>query len=289
MKWIWLVIPVVVLGVGLLACTSKKNGHSGLGGTGERFSHTKSSAPKTIASKEIHAFSYQFSTAPLTEGHDQPIPYNPCTFTLQREADGVHFTGSGGGYTGYFALFEFATTVPFSALDDLQVLIDKHNVAAVNGVNETVQGITEEFTTRLRVTYASGEKIYAYDNSGPILSDDATRDLYHFFLGLAQNADRTFMYSAEDFWTLHQSLSNRFEDKQGRFLVFENFTVDVFEDETRVAHAAYFVKGDFIYAQTRDNSIADYAHFAWRDGALFAIKKDGAEVAFFPVTSDSPL
>lgn len=287
MKWFYIIILVLILSIQFISCGIDRGGDSGRGGTGGKYDYTNPKAPKTIASKEIIYFEYNFSTYDLNEDHERRIPYRQqCAFKLHREEDGVRCIGWGGGDTA--AIFNFEFVAPIFALDDLQVIIDKHDLAKVNGISIGGIGIPEDNASRLWVKYVSGESIYAEDNRGPILSGDATLDIYDFFLALAKEANKDFMYSEEEFWEIWNMLSGRSESADGKkALNFENYTVDIYEDDELIEHASYYLNGDMIYKTGRDKSFSSYSHFIWRDGTLFGIEKVGTEIEFFPVVYPS--
>lgn len=284
MKWFYIIIPVLILGIILMSCSPNRIENSGREGTGGSYDYTDHNAPKTIVSKEITSFEYTFPTYHLNEYYGRKIPYmGQCTFNLVREEDGARCTGWGGGCTA--AIFRFEFLAPFSALDDLQVIIDKHELAKENGVDKGSIAIPEDNASCLSVKYASDESIYAADNTGPILTGEATIDLYDFFLALAKEADSDFIYSDEEFWELYYKLWGRFESADGKkALLFENYTVDIYEDEELIEHVSYYLQADMIYnSLSNEKNFASYEHFVWRDGKLFGIEKDGTEIEFFPV------
>lgn len=280
MKWIYIIIPIVAVGLLLIGC--KANRHPSQGGTGGNFDHTNHNAPKTISSKQITSFEYTFNTSNLNQFYDRNIPYQGCTFCLVREEDGARCKGFSTGFSGYFAMFDFEFLAPLSSLDDLQVIIDEHNLAKVNGVNEGSIGIIEDYISRFQVKYESGESIFAYNNAGPVLSDQATIDLYDYFLSLGKKESKLFIYSDEEFWELHGVLWGRFASRDGKkALEFKDFAVSIYEDEELIDDTLYYIQADTLYNRL-DETFTSYEYFVWRDGTLSGIGKDGAEIEFFP-------
>ena len=53
-------------------------------------------------------------------------------------------------------MIKFAFTVPLSALDALQDIVDERSLALVNGVDRHTDGLPERMGSRLRIEYASG-------------------------------------------------------------------------------------------------------------------------------------
>lgn len=285
MKWFYIIVSLLMLILIITGCVIKIFGNHGFEGTGGSFDNTDHKAPKTIVSKEITSFEYSFSTSYLNEWHDRNIPYDSCTFKLTQEDDNVRCTGSAGGYTGFFALFDFEFLTSPSALDDLQTIIEKHDLAQVNGVNKYTRGIPENFASRLNVNYASGESIFAANNAGPILTAKASLDLYDFFLNLTKEVNGDLMYSDEEFRALYYMLNGRFETIDGkRALLFENFDVDVYENDNLLINVPYYLKEGKLYSRlTGDGSFAGYSFLKWRDDVLFAVGEDGTETEFVPV------
>ena len=277
MKWIYTIMVAALL---LKGCTAKPG--SGNGGTGGSFDHTNRNAPKTIASKQITSFEYRFNTGNLNQFHDRNIPYQGCTFRLVGEEDCARCTGCSAGYSGFFAMFNFEFLAPLSSLDDLQAIIDKHNLAKVNGVNKGFIGIVEDYTSRFEVKYESGESIFAYNNAGPVLSDKATMDLYDYFVALAKKGSNSFIYTDEEFRELHSALRGRFESRDGKkVLELRNFEVSVFEDERLIDDVPYYLEANTLYNRIGE-TFTSYEYFVWGDGTLFGMGKDGTETEFIP-------
>lgn len=196
MKWKAAVIPILALALITTGCGDKKTDDPWIDPPGSSYDYTDPDAPKTIESKEIISFEYEFPAADLNEQKDRDIPYEICTFTLTRETDNAICAGHSSGYAD--EVFDFEFSVPLSTLDDLQVIVDRHDLAQVNGIDKGIQGIPPFYATHLSVKYASGESIYASDNSAHVLPLDATAELYDFFLALAKAKDSSLMYSDEE-------------------------------------------------------------------------------------------
>lgn len=288
MRWFYMIIPIIVVGLLLKGCTAKKPGDPGRGETGGSFDHTNHNAPKTITSKQIASFEYTFNTSNLNQFHDRNIPYQGCTFRLEREVDGARYTGVSGGFAGYFAMFNFEFLAPSSSLDDLQIIIDKHNLARVNGVYKGSIGIVEDCTSRLEVKYESGERIFAYDNGGPVLPDVATIELYDYFVTLAKNEKSNLVYSDEEFWELHGVLWGRFKSGDGRkALELQNFEVSIYENEELIDGTLYYIEADKL-CNRLDETFTFYKHFVLRNGTLFGVGLDGTEIEFTPEKDNLP-
>ncbi len=184
MKFVYTLIPLLILSTIFFGCMFKRGNISGIRETGGAYDYSKKLAPKTIKSKEIISFEYSFPISGLGEWAIRKIPLTYCTFTLIRNGEEALCTGEGRYHSEIEFDFDFNTD--FSALEKLQFLVDEYNLATVNGIDKGSHGIPEDFNSRLKVLYESEEKIFAADNSGSILSDQANIAIYDFFMKLAK-------------------------------------------------------------------------------------------------------
>lgn len=185
------IVIVIILLFLLVSCNSKKPDRDDNIQTGGHVDYSDPNAPKTIESKEITSFTYSFFIHSSDYEWDfddesyREILYNNCTFSLEREEEGARCIGS--GYSQYGDdTFDFEFLADLSALDDLQSIIDQYKLATSNGIHERTIGIPEGLGADLTVKYASGERIDAYDNAGPVINKDANLALYNFFIDLAR-------------------------------------------------------------------------------------------------------
>ncbi len=187
MKILYILIPLLILSTIFFGCVFFRNLNDfGFSGTGGSYDYSKRFAPKTIKSKEITSFEYKFPISGLGEWNTRKIRLTRCDFTLIRNGEKAQCTGIGEYHSEIKFDFDFNTDS--SALEKLQVLVDEHNLARENGIDKGKYGIREGYDSRLRIIYASGEKIFAADNSGSVLSDQANIDIYDFFMDLAREA-----------------------------------------------------------------------------------------------------
>lgn len=188
MKVLFIIIPLLVLGLILFGCCTRRGGGSGTGGTGTggtgtAYDYSNRWAAKVIRSKEINSFKYEFSISGLGRWEEKKLRYSYCLFSLTREGEEAHCTGMGTWHSETEFEFDFRTGL--SALDELQKIIDTHEIAKVNGTDKGSEGIPAFVGSWLEVDYASGERIFAANNKGPILSDAANIDIHDFFMELA--------------------------------------------------------------------------------------------------------
>lgn len=282
---IYLLIPILVLILILTGCIIGKGDGSMFSNnveTGGSYNYTDKNAPKTIESKEITFFEVAFTTYDLNENHDRHIPYDPCQFNLVREGDGVQVSGNGGWGTGYFALYDFKFRADSSVLAELQAIIDKHELAKVNGINEGAIGIPGGLGSKLVVKYETGESISASDNRSAVINSAAALDIYDFFVNLARAENPKFIYSDDAFWDLHDKLWGHYETVDGKWaLDFSDYQFDIYDQGEKLEYIAYYIQADKIYSRyTEDGSFYDFSHLEWREDKLFGILIDGGEVEF---------
>ncbi len=136
--------------------------------------YSNQSAPKTIASKEITAFAYTFEhmgAVPslksrgdyyATVANDDPYQ-GRCTFKLTKNGQQADFQVSCSNEM-QGRDFDAKGTVGVDALDELQAIIDKENVARLNGFYRRNSALGNSFS--LKINYASGEMITAGGEGG---------------------------------------------------------------------------------------------------------------------------
>jgi hypothetical protein len=190
MKCLRMLIPVLVLCLIFTGCSENL---AESGGTGGIRDWTNPDAPKSIASKEISVFEYEFN-CDFFWYYDREQTYDYCSFHLVRQQDGALCTAWGYGQGD--AAFDVEFMAPLSSLDALQALVDEHDLAKSNGTDRTVEGIPEHAGSYLYVKYASGESIYAYDNRSGVIDNIATLELFDFFIDLAREADCGFLQTS---------------------------------------------------------------------------------------------
>ena len=164
--------------------------------------YSNKSAPKVIQSKDITSFSYQFENrgrVPIirSRGGDFISVYNNsglrgrCGFTLTRNGEKADFSVSCSGENGS-SPFKSSGTVGKEALDELQTIIDKHDVARLNGFYKRNSALGNYFS--LRINYDSGESISADGEGGfSVIPDGGLPDdaFSAFFQKLIQQTGQT--------------------------------------------------------------------------------------------------
>ena len=137
------------------------------GGVTDRTDRT---APKVIESKEITAFSTSFLLRDETSPHGEIVHWS---FTVKKDDSGKIAIEDGSGTT-----VQAADTL----LAELQQVIDRFDLAALNGIDRVTAGLPPVFgPCRLSVDYASGERLYFQKNSRP--QEGWPRAMLEIFLG----------------------------------------------------------------------------------------------------------
>lgn len=130
-------------------------------------------APKTIRSIEITSFEAEFLLSHgyarregdrwvSDEAKNARRPRGRYRFTMKREGEGAAVTADFEPDNGGREQFAFAA--PISALDELHKCIVVNGFPEINGFSRWQSALGEKF--RLKVLYASGEKIFAYGEGG---------------------------------------------------------------------------------------------------------------------------
>ncbi len=146
-------------------------GHMPAGGTSD---YSDPDAPKKIHSKIITSFE--------------------CTVSL-KNAEGIdrdslccaHYTfaAASAGEKVECSFAADAERSSFSAgaefLSAIQDIIDRYELASCNGIDRFTHGLPEDLGAALRVVYASGERIYASDNTDMFIPEGAVKELAALF------------------------------------------------------------------------------------------------------------
>lgn len=141
---------------------------------------SRDDAPKLIKSKVIDHFECEFKTNLRTEeGYD----YFVMEMIREKEQAACRLQA----YSDWALPMDLVFDAPLSALDDLQKLADQYDLARYNGQDRQVNGLPPNLGARLRVVYASGERIYASDNSTSVLDYRAENAIQAFFQDLARS------------------------------------------------------------------------------------------------------
>lgn len=135
---------------------------------------TDPNAPKTVASDEITDFLCEVSLLSV-DLRENPVLLMPkYGFSARKEGDGVQCTRR-------MVDQEETFTPSDSFLAELQEIISRYDLAQFNGVSRKTHGLPDNFGAELRVTYASGESIYAYNNQNMFLPLSAVEELARLF------------------------------------------------------------------------------------------------------------
>ncbi len=154
--------------------------------------YSNQSAPKVIQSKDITAFTYTFenegvATSLKSRGdyyanvaNDDPYR-GRCTLQLTKNGGKADFEVSCSGERQQGA-FNVKGTVGLGAFDELQAIIERENVARLNGFYRRNSALGNYFD--LKINYASGESITAGGEGGISvvpdggLPDQSFKDLF---------------------------------------------------------------------------------------------------------------
>ena len=135
-------------------------------------------APKIINSTQIMIFECKFSTLAFLD-LDADIENRVYILEARLENEFVN------GRYRHRSRFENNVDVKFKAeqsfMERLQRIIEEHNLAKDNGVCVEVKGLPDMYGAKLRVDYASGERIYTSNNQDNFLSVSAMKVMLRLF------------------------------------------------------------------------------------------------------------
>ncbi|MBE6768573.1 MAG: hypothetical protein E7549_06640 [Ruminococcaceae bacterium] len=136
--------------------------------------NTNYNAPKTITSTLIISFDCRFSTMDVAE----PGTLGNHIYQLQAKLENGAVKGTYQVLdTGEKRLFRDSHVF----LNKVQNLVEKYDLAQYNGQSYEVAGLPGDYGVRLEVVYASGERIYTYNNQDNFLPDGAMNELVKLF------------------------------------------------------------------------------------------------------------
>ena len=133
-----------------------------------------------ISSQDISSFHGKFSTMNYGGENDEPWLYivSACL------EDGV----VKGSYQEYYMDYspdavEFEAAPSF--LTTLQTLVVKYDLTQYNGYSKQVEGLPEFYGDALKISYQSGESMYAFNNQDNVLPYSAAMDIVKLFRSYA--------------------------------------------------------------------------------------------------------
>ena len=132
---------------------------------GTRICHD-TDAPKDIFSHEILRFSCRFSSSSLLE-EDTNLTSGLFHFTAEKREEGVETSVS--VLHSRRGEINQAKMRPSCFLEEINGILQKHDIARFNGLYYKVSGLPDFFGASVSVTYASGETLDCYNNQDPFL------------------------------------------------------------------------------------------------------------------------
>jgi len=243
---------------------------------------TNPDAPKTITSKELTSFEFEFN-CDFFARYGSVLDYDVCSFSLVLEDEGARCIGSGYGHSGGFDI-EFVAEP--SALDALQTIVEKYDLAQYNGKNRHVNGLPAYLGDWLSVKYASDERIFAADNQFPFVRDDARFAIFYFFSDLAQEAGSGFY--TEEAEAFQYRVRGQWVDHTGRYtLELYDDAIKLYDGETLIDDTTYtFMDGKLSNTKTEDGSYTLFTWVEWSGGWLNGRREGSGEHQFLRVYED---
>ena len=134
-------------------------------------------APKEIKSTDIVRFSCEVSLVTFVGEED----LSGCNYKFEA----VVKDGAVNGVFEWYDRYGESENKPFSAsasfMDDLYRIVSKYDYAKFNGEIYTVAGLPQMYGAKIDIDFASGEKVYSYDNQGNFLPLDSVKELVCLF------------------------------------------------------------------------------------------------------------
>ena len=251
--------------------------------TGKRTDRTNKKAPKVIESKEIVFFSYEFA-CDFFHFYEKEMDFEYCSFIVRKDQDQVIFEGSAIPLAGMKG-FDFEIELPLTTLDDLQAIIDEYPVAASNGTNIFTAGLPPNIGSDLRIDYASGEGIYARDNSGAAVDNRATIAMYDFFIDLAEDHGQDLFAYKRELDEFYQAVAGYWEtsDKKLAVWVISN-QLYIYENGSKKPSESgiYHYDEGKILNRTIDGTLDFFSYFKVEDEVLYGFGAQGEVTEFYP-------
>ncbi len=164
----------LVLTLLVLPSCAKEEDFKGEYKTGGFEDRSWADAPKVIKSKTIEHFECEFVC-----NNEMNVDYGYCFLEMERGEDAA--LGRVLAITRWDEEHDYSFQAPLTLLDDLQALVDQHDLARANGTDRHTNGLPPNEGSKVKVLYQSGESIRAYDNAGSVLGNQAELALFNFF------------------------------------------------------------------------------------------------------------
>ena len=135
-------------------------------------------APKIINSTQIMIFECKFSTLAFL---DLDADIGNRVYILEARLENEFVNGSFHHHSRDGKNVDDKFKAEQSFMERLQRIIEEHNLAKNNGVCVEVKGLPDMYGAKLRVDYASGERIYTSNNQDNFLSVSAIKAMLRLF------------------------------------------------------------------------------------------------------------
>ena len=136
-------------------------------------------APKIIKPTQIVIFECEFSTPALL---DLDADIGNCIYILEARLENEFVNGSFHHHSRDGKNVDDKFKAEQSFMERLQRIIEEHSLAKYNGLCVEVKGLPDMYGAKLRVDYASGERIYTSNNQDNFLSVNAMKAMLRLFL-----------------------------------------------------------------------------------------------------------
>ena len=179
--------------------------------------------------------------------------------------------------------FPFETDTGF--MDKLEEVLRRYDAAQYNGIYEEEIGIDPEYSFSFHATFASGETISCYDNSGPCFPLELMRELADLFY---RESGAASYYDTDRLQNLRYSIYDKENDYRFTAYIYEDadgtvrYQVQEKQDDKTVLDR----KGetgreilDLIQKTCEENGLLEISEFPRREGNLYCTleMKNGLE------------
>lgn len=195
-KVILIIVLVVIIQVLFVSCTtSKKESEEDVDGK----TYDYSSKPKKINSSEIKSFSIEFTHSYMYEDEKQyTCPQGRYLFSMTKEHDNAicNLVYYDRIYHYSEATSEVHFETDLSSFNDLQNLIEEHNLESINGYHKENSALGDYLN--LTIEYESGETLEASAEGGGVMPDKNLNVFILFFSNMAREHNHIFIESPEN-------------------------------------------------------------------------------------------